>query len=219
MPPFATPSDLPGIVRVFPLEGAVLFPRAVLPLNIFEPRYLAMTRDAMASDQLIGIIQPKAAREAAPPDLFATGGLGRITSFSETGDGRFLIALTGLIRFHLVGELAVTTPYRQVKVDYQPFLADWGEPPALPPTQRVAVEDALRLYLNAQDLSADWDAVRGADDESLIHTLATVCPFDPLERQALLEAPDLPRRAETLTTLMAFAGGLPAGAAGPSRLQ
>ena len=218
MSQIASPADLPDVIRVFPLGGAVLFPRAVLPLNIFEPRYLAMTRDAMATDQLIGILQPRTGGDGIP-ELFATGGLGRITSFSETGDGRFLIALTGLIRFRLVTELSVTTPYRQVQVSYEPFLADWDDPPALAATRRAALEDSLRTYLDAQELSADWDAVRGADDESLVHTLATVCPFDSLERQALLEAPDLARRAETLTTLMAFAGGLPSSASGPSRMQ
>jgi Lon protease-like protein len=203
----ASPDDLPTVVRVFPLSGAILLPRAVLPLNIFEPRYLAMTRDAMATDRLIAIVQPREAEGRDPPPLFEVGSIGRITRFSETGDGRFLIALTGLIRFRVASELAVTTPYRQVTADYSPFRLDWDPPAPLGEGGRARVETALRAYLRAQELSADWEAVANADDESLIHTLAAVCPFDLLERQALLEAPDLAARAETLATLMTFAGG------------
>jgi Lon protease-like protein len=203
----ARPRDLPASIRVFPLSGAVLFPRAVLPLNIFEPRYLAMTRDAMATDRLIGIVQPREVDGRDPPPLFEVGSVGRITRFSETGDGRFLIALTGLVRFRVAAELPVTTPYRQVTPDWTPYLSDWDPPAPLPEGARGRVEAALRAYLQAQDLSADWEAVANADDESLVHTLATVCPFDMLERQALLEAPDLSTRADTLATLMTFAGG------------
>jgi Lon protease-like protein len=215
---FGSPADLPPTLRVFPLEGAVLFPRAVLPLNIFEPRYLAMTRDAMAGDQLIGIIQPRDHGPGLTPGLFGVGGLGRISRFSETGDGRFLIALTGLIRFRVADELAVTTPYRQVRADYGPYLADWDPAPPIGAQAREGLEAALRTYLATQELSADWDAIRGADDESLVHTLAAVCPFDGLERQALIEAPDLAARTAMLTTLMSFAGGL-APAPGAGRLQ
>ena len=207
METIASPHDLPAVVRVFPLAGAVLFPRAVLPLNIFEPRYLAMTRDAMATDRLIAIVQPRQQEGRDPPPLFEVGSVGRVTRFSETGDGRFLIALTGLIRFRVASELAVTTPYRQVTADWQPYLADWDPPAPLAEGARGRVETALRSYLSAQELSADWDAVAQAGDESLIHTLATVCPFETLERQALLEAPDLAARADTLATLLTFAGG------------
>jgi len=215
---FASPAELPPAIRVFPLAGAVLFPRAVMPLNIFEPRYLAMTRDAMAGDRLIGIIQPRGGPQGAPPGLFDVGGLGRITRFAETGDGRFLIALTGILRFRVTRELPVVTPYRQVEVDYAPYLGDWDPPPALGDEPRAALEAALRAWLDQQDMSADWEAVRGADDESLVHTLAAVCPFESLERQALIEAPDLGARADMLTTLLRFAGD-PAPARGPGRLQ
>ncbi|WP_448585252.1 LON peptidase substrate-binding domain-containing protein [Thermaurantiacus sp.] len=218
--PFATPADLPATIRVFPLAGAVLLPRQVLPLNIFEPRYVAMTRDAMMGDRLIGIIQPRDDGRGGPPALFETGGLGRITQFSETGDGRFLIALSGLIRFRIVRELAVETPYRQVIADYRAFTADWAEPAPLEPDLRAELERSLRRYLDAQGLSADWEAVRAADDESLVHALTAVCPFDGLERQALLEAPDLPTRAATLSALLSFGGDLPQRAApGSGRLQ
>jgi hypothetical protein len=217
--PFASPADLPARIRVFPLGGAILLPRQVLPLNIFEPRYLAMTRDAMAGDRLIGIVQPKEDGRGGTPDLFQVGGLGRITRFSETGDGRFLIALSGLIRFRVTDELAVETPYRQVMADYAPFLSDWNEPEPLAAAARVELEEALRRYLDAQELSADWEAVKGADDESLVHTLAAVCPFDGLERQAMLEAIDLPTRAATLSALLSFGGDLKGTVEGPGRLQ
>jgi Lon protease-like protein len=207
----AAPADLPATIRIFPLEGVVLPPRGVLPLNIFEPRYLALVKDAMATDRLIGMIQPRGDREVERPALYQVGGLGRITQFSDTGDGRFLIALTGVIRFRIVDELPVTTPYRQVRVDYSEFTEDWGAPPALSAAERQALEAGMQSYLEAQGLSADWDAVRAADDESLVNTLALVCPFASGERQALLEAASLAHRADTLTTLMALAvpGGAP----------
>ena len=204
---YRKPSDLPVAIPVFPLGGALLFPRAVLPLNIFEPRYLAMIRDAMAGPRLVGIIQPRDP-DATDPPLYDIGGLGRITQFAETGDGRFLIALTGLQRFRIRRERRDATPYRQVDADYGLFAADWREPAPLPPALRADLENSLRVYLDAQDLSADWDAVGSADDESLVHTLASVCPFDAVEKQALLEAEDLLLRTSTLSALMAFAPGL-----------
>ena len=204
--PPASPADLPATVRLFPLGGAILLPRAVLPLNIFEPRYLAMVRDAMASDQMIAMIQPRDT-DADSPDLYAIGTTGRITQYSETGDGRFLISLTGLARFRLKAELPATTPYRQAKVDYAAHEADWAPADPLAAATRAHLESTLKSYLETQGLSADWDAVKSADDESLINTLATVCPFSNAERQALLEASGLPSRASTLTTLMQFASG------------
>ncbi len=175
MTPPSSADDLPAVLPVFPLEGSVLLPRMVLPLNIFEPRYLAMVRDAMAGERLIGIIQPRGDDE--PPPLFDVGGVGRITQFSETGDGRCLIALGGLTRFRVVQELPATTPYRQVRADYAAFAVDWGTPPPLDATSRANLEGTLRTFLDAQGLSADWEAVAGADDENLVNTLAAVCPF------------------------------------------
>ncbi len=200
-------ADLPARVRLFPLEGALLLPRAAMPLNIFEPRYLAMVTDAMASDQMIAMIQPRAEPQAARPPLYRVGTIGRITQYGETGDGRFLITLTGLARFRLVRELAATTPYRQAEADYAPYQSDWSPAAPLAATARADVESTLRHFLDTQDLSADWDAVRTADDESLVNTLCAVCPFTPAERQALLEAPTLAERTSTLTTLMRFARG------------
>ena len=206
-------SPLPVAVPVFPLAGAILLPRGTLPLNIFEPRYLAMVRDAMAAtgaaNRVIGIIQPRSMGE--PPPLFDVGCIGRIGDYRETDDGRILIALTGITRFRVAAELDRTTLYRQVMADYHDFSEDREEPDPLTAAARASLEDVLRVYLDAQGLSADWDAVRAADDDSLVTTLSGVCPFDPAEKQALLEAEDLPERAATLTALMAFAHGLGGG--------
>lgn len=205
--PTASLADLPVRVRLFPLTGAILLPRAVMPLNIFEPRYLEMVRDAMATDQMIALVQPR--DEGEPPALYDIGSVGRITQYSETGDGRYLIALTGMARFRLVNELPATTSYRQAEVAYEPFAADWSPADPLAAAARADLESTLRSYLEAQGLSADWDAVKSADDESLVNTLSVVCPFTSAERQALLQALTLPERASTLATLMAFAQGSP----------
>ncbi len=204
---------LPAAIPVFPLSGALLLPNGVLPLNIFEPRYLAMVRDAMAAsgaaNRVIGMIQPRG--DGEPPPLFEIGCLGRISDFRETDDGRILIALAGITRFRIQAELDRTTPYRQVMVDYHGFGGDRSDPEPLAAAARAALEEVLRTYLDGQGLSADWEAVKAADDEALVTTLATVCPFDPAEKQALLEAENLPDRAATLTALMTFAQGSPGG--------
>jgi len=218
----STDSPLPTAIPVFPLTGALLLPRGTLPLNIFEPRYLAMVRDAMAAtgaaNRMIGIIQPRAAgaRAGDPPALFDVGCVGRIGDYRETDDGRILIALTGVTRFRVTAELDRTTLYRQVMADYHDFDQDREEPEPLTAAARAGLEDVLLAYLDAQGLSADWEAVRAADDEALVTTLSGVCPFDPAEKQALLEAEDLPERAATLTALMAFAQGLGTGKSGGS---
>jgi len=213
-----TTLPLPSAVPVFPLTGALLLPRGVLPLNIFEPRYLAMIRDALAATgaahRIIGMIQPRRRNDPAP--LFEIGCLGRITDFQETEDGRILLTLTGLSRFRVQAELDRNTPYRQVIADYLGFQDDRDTPPALAPAARAGLEDVLKTYLDTQGLSADWDAVQSADDESLVTTLSSVCPFDPPEKQALLEAEDLAARAATLTALMTFAiGPNPSSSDGP----
>jgi uncharacterized protein len=211
-------TPLPTAIPVFPLTGALLLPRGTLPLNIFEPRYLAMVRDAMAAtgaaNRMIGIIQPRSQGE--PPPLFDVGCVGRIGDYRETDDGRILIALTGVTRFRVAAELDRTTLYRQVMADYHDFAEDRDDPEPLTATARAGLEDVLRAYLDAQGLSADWEAVHAADDEALVTTLSGVCPFDPAEKQALLEAEDLPERAATLTALMAFAQGLGTGKSGGS---
>lgn len=201
----ASIADLPANLRIFPLGGVILPPRGVLPLNIFEPRYLAMVRDAMASDHLVGMIQPRGGHDADHPPLYEVGGVGRITQFAETGDGRYLIALTGITRFRIQQELSVTTPYRQVSADYACFASDWAPATPLAAAERADLESTLQNYLEKMGLGADWEAVKGADDESLINTLSLVCPFGPTERQALLEAMTLPERAQTLVALMTLA--------------
>jgi Lon protease-like protein len=220
---------LPTAVPVFPLSGALLLPRGLLPLNIFEPRYLAMVRDAMAAtgaaNRIIGMIQPRGpgaggdpfSNNAEPPPLFDVGCLGKISDYRETEDGRILIALTGVSRFRVQAELDRTTPYRQVMADYHGFRSDRSDPPPLAASARAALEEVLRAYLDAEGLSADWEAVKQADDEALVTTLASVCPFDPAEKQALLEAQSLAERAQTLTALMTFAQGLGGGSSGPDR--
>lgn len=218
---------LPAAVPVFPLTGAVLFPRGVLPLNIFEPRYLAMVRDAMAAtgaaNRVIGIIQPRDS-DANPPPLYQVGCLGRISDYRETDDGRILIALVGTSRFRVGAELDRNTLYRQVMTDYHAFADDRDEPEALDAASRAALEDALRPYLDARGLAADWEAVQSADDDSLVTTLASVLPFEPAEKQALLETITLGERAQTLAALMSFASGPNSGfgpsfGAGPGSLQ
>ncbi len=199
------PVELPATVPIFPLGGAVLLPGGALPLNIFEPRYLAMVADAMASDRMIGIVQPR--DESDVPPLYGVGGLGRINEFAETPDGRYLIVLSGVIRFRVAGEIVADTPYRQIEPDYDAYLADLEEARAIEADARAGVEAALKVYLDANGLSADWDAVARADDDALVRTLAAVCPFEPVEKQALLEAADLPARAEMLVALMRFAPG------------
>ena len=205
MQPPASPADLPASVRLFPLPGVLLLPRAVLPLNIFEPRYLQMVRDAMAGDRMIAMIQPRNDRE--PWELFGVGCVGRITQYSEKGDGRYLIALTGICRFRLGRELPPGMPYRQAEADFAPFVADWNPADPLAAAQRADLESSLRHYLDLNDMSADWDSVSAADDESLVNTLAAICPFAPAERQAILEAPSLADRASTLSALMRLSEG------------
>lgn len=216
MHPPASLADLPRRVRLFPLGGAILLPRASMPLNIFEPRYLSMVRDAMADDRMIAIIQPRADEPADRPPLFDVGAIGRITQYAETGDGRYLIALQGLARFRLAHELDTTTAYRQAEVDYAAYTADWSPAEPLAAAARADLETRLKAYLEAQGLSADWDAVQNADDESLVNTLSVVCPFQPAERQALLESVTLPDRARTLVMLMQFAPTPQAAAADPT---
>lgn len=201
-----TPADLPAMVRLFVLPGALLLPRAVLPLNIFEPRYLQMVRDAMAGDRLIAMIQPR--NLAEPWHLFDVGCVGRITQYTETGDGRYVIALTGVARFRLAADVAADAPYRQAQADFTAYAADLAEAPPLAAATRADLEHSLRQYLEVNDLSADWEAVSAADDESLVNTLASVCPFTPAERQAVLEAPDLGARTDTLVALMRLSEGM-----------
>jgi Lon protease-like protein len=203
---YRRPEDLPQRIAVFPLSGALLLPRADLPLNIFEPRYLAMVDDAMAGNRLIGMIQPVMASEAEDvPGLMKVGCVGRITSYAETADNRMMITLTGVTRFQLVEELDADTPYRQVIANYHPFAADLVLDAGAAEVNRPALLKAFRDYLSANNMSADWNEVDTAPTEILVNTLSLLAPYPPEEKQALLEAPDLKTRADVLVALTEMA--------------
>jgi hypothetical protein len=206
--PFDPPFErLPGSIAIFPLSGAVLLPRGRLPLNIFEPRYLAMTRDALAGEhRLIGMIQPLEPETADPADhpaIYKTGCAGRIISFNETDDGRFQIVLAGLARFDVGEEIATTAGYRRVAADWSRYRRDLDDDAGAIDRPRLLAR--LRDYFKVSGLKADWSAVEGAPDERLVTTLTMVCPFRPSEKQALLESPDLASRAAVMTTLIEMA--------------
>ena len=194
-------SDLPETLAVFPLPGALLFPRWPLPLNIFEPRYLNMVDDAMQGDRLIGMVQSTGGPKTAP-HIAGTGCAGQITSWTETDDGRYLITLTGLARFRVTEELDVSTPYRQVTPDWLPYADDLTEPDAACLPDRARLVSALDDYTTVNAMKADWNAVQEAPLETLINALCAGCPFSVMEKQALVEAPTLKDRAETLITLL-----------------
>lgn len=187
-------------LSIFPLGGALLFPRMQLPLHIFEPRYRALVSDAMARDRRIGMIQPKAAGE--PPPLFDIGCVGRIAHVEALDDGRYNIVLEGLAKFRLISELSVTTPFRQVEAELQEDVP--AEPLAL--AQRASLEEESRRFAEAQGYAVDWNAVSRLDDESLVNGIAQIAPFDAAAKQALLEATSLEERAELIVQLMQFFG-------------
>ena len=196
------PADLPEFIPVFPLPGALLLPRGQMPLNIFEPRYLAMVDDAMRDGhRLIGMIQPDPTHPGGSeqkPTLFKIGCVGRITQLAESGDGRYLIQLTGIARFRLAEELAVATPYRQCRVSFVPFADDFTARLGEDAVDRKAVLDALAAFLKANNLKTDWEGIDNAPNEALVNALAMMSPYGPAEKQALLEATDLKTRAEIL---------------------
>jgi len=207
-----TPADLPGTIPLFPLPGALLLPRTRLPLHIFEPRYLAMLDDALkSSHRLIGMVQPRETRGDGPPVLHAIGCAGRVTAFSETEDGRYMISLTGVSRFRIREEVTGFAPYRRAEVSWAGFERDLGRSECDPDFERDALFDLLGRYFRSRGLSTDWDSLRQAEDELLINTLAMLCPFEPEEKQALLEAPRLSTRRETLVMLIEFALHEPQG--------
>ena len=194
--------QLPEIVPIFPLTGVLLLPRGKLPLNIFEPRYLAMTEDALSGNRMIGIIQPSdpLSRASVPP-VYPIGCAGRITSFSETDDGRCLITLTGVCRFETARELPIVRGYRRVDVSWERFAADLEEPgPAL--FDRARLVEGLRTYFKIQGISANWDAIESTPDERLVTSLAMICPFEPSEKQALLECGSLSERASMMIAII-----------------
>ena len=203
-------------VPIFPLAGALLFPRAQLPLHIFEPRYRTMVRDALGSDRLIAMVQPRDAKE--PPGLFEIGCIGEIVGSEELEDGRFNIVIEGVSRFRIAREAKVETPYRQVEIDRAGFDDD-AEPEPLASIQRAELERESRRYADALGYAVDWEAVGRLDDEMLVNGIAQIAPLDVSSKQALLEAHDLAARADLLVQFMQFQRMAPGGADGPETLQ
>lgn len=206
MPSVPIPSlaDLPKTIPVFPLTGALLLPRGRLPLNIFEPRYLAMVDTALRTTRVIGMIQPVNEDERRPK-LYPVGCLGRLTSWSDTGDGRFFITLSGVIRFRVVAELKTETPYRQVEPDYTGFAGDLNDTDDDNYVDRKRLGAGLKSYMEQKHIEADLSLIDRAPAETLVNSLAMICPFAPAEKQALLEAGTLSERAQLLTTLIEMA--------------
>jgi hypothetical protein len=200
---------LPRRFPVFPLPGAILLPGGNLPLNIFEPRYLQMIRDAMRTDRVIGMVQPNGGGAPGQPQLYPIGCVGRITSFKETDDHRYLITLTGVCRYDIVEELTVGTPYRQVVATFERWQRDL-EPAPPSDAVRPRLISALRGYFEIHDISVDWSQIEAAPLVGLLTSLAMICPFEPNEKQALLEARDPDQLARTLICLLQM-GTLPAG--------
>ena len=198
------PDDLPGVIAVFPLPGALLLPRGQMPLNIFEQRYLIMIDDALRGTRLIGMIQPDPAHpgpDKNKPQLFSVGCVGRITQLAESGDGRYLIQLTGIARFRVAEELPVDTPYRQCRVAYRPFANDFVARKGEDEVDRKTLLRTLADFLKANNLKADWDGIENAPNEALVNALAMMSLYGAAEKQALLEAPDLKTRAEILVAV------------------
>ncbi|WP_326523224.1 LON peptidase substrate-binding domain-containing protein [Sphingomonas sp.] len=189
---------VPNRLSIFPLPGAILFPRMHLPLHIFEPRYRALVTDALARDRRIGMIQPRAAGDAPP--LFDIGCVGKITDVEALDDGRFNIVLEGLARFRVVRELDVTTLFRQVEAELLPA----GEAEVLSLGERASLEAESRRFADAQGYAVDWEGVNRLDDETLVNGIAQIAPFDPASKQALIEAHTLSERVELIVQLMAF---------------
>lgn len=208
---YNTLDDLPGTIDVFPISGVLLLPRGQLPLNVFEPRYLALVDAALGGTRLIGMIQPTQSEDKVlKPALAAIGCAGRLTSYRESEDGRYLITLTGVCRFRLVEELSTDTPYRRVKADFSPYLSDLTAADEIDfPRDRLLA--ALKDYLSRRDLKADWKSVLSAPPETLVNALAMLCPFEPAEKQALLEAPGWAELVDTLIALLEMANAGPPG--------
>ena len=205
------PADLPGRISVFPLSGALLLPAGQMPLNIFESRYLAMVDHALATDRIIGMVQPRfnQSDRSAIPQLADIGCAGRIVQFAETGDGRYLITLAGICRFRILAEVDVSTPFRQCNVSADAYADDFNPKKGEDAVDRGSLLQVFRQYLVANDLEADWESVNEASNASLVTALAMMAPAGPAEKQALLEACDHKSRAELLIAIteIALAGG------------
>ena len=210
--------ELPSEFAVFPLPGALLLPRGKLPLRIFEPRYVAMTEDALGQGRMFGMIQPdpNAQESDRGPGVYRVGCLGRLSSFSETDEGHYLITLTGLARFSVVEELEMRRGYRRVRADFSAYQADLDLTPQPIGVERKALIAALRSFFSSRGFNANWDIIEKLDDDMLVITLATVCPFEPAERQALLEASSQVERSSTLLALLQMAALAPDAPGGRS---
>jgi len=197
--------DMPDVIPVFPLPGALLLPRSKLPLHIFEPRYLSMIEDCMKTrSRFIGMVQPYAAR-GGDMVLHSIGCAGRLTQISETDDGRYMVTLTGMSRFRVKEEVEGFPAYRRCHVTWEGFESDLGDIEQDPNFDRPKFLVNLKKYFEGQQLSTDWETMKEAEDELLINSLSMMCPFEPEDKQALLEAPSLSTRRETLATLIEFA--------------
>jgi len=210
---------LPSLIPIFPLNGVLLLPGAKLPLNIFEPRYLNMVLDCLGQGRTLGMVQPtEPERQGAPPPKpFDVGCLGRIVSFSETGDGRFLITLEGVCRFKLGIEVEAVGGYRRICPDYRLYRQDLEEDPETLDLDRRRLMTALRPYFQIHGMEVNWKGIEAAPDGALVTTLASICPFEPREKQALLEAPALADRASVLLSLLEMAVLESRSASGQSR--
>jgi Lon protease-like protein len=203
---YRTAADIPATIPVFPLAAALLLPGGRMPLNIFEPRYLQMIDAAVAGPRIVGMVQPALDGELRPdgePKLCEVGCAGRIASFAETGDGRYLLSLQGICRFRIAAEPHVKTPFRQCRI--LPFLGDLDEEKGADEINRPALLKVFRAYLEANGLDADWESVSRAENATLVNALSMMSPYGAAEKQALLEAPDLKTRAETLIAITEMA--------------
>ena len=200
---YERPSEMPTVIPVFPLAGALLLPRRPLPLSIFEPRYLAMIDDALNGERLIGMIQPSDGEEASDvsPELCAVGCAGRITQFAETGDGRCFITLTGVARFRMIEDMPVAALYRQARVDFSQFSSDFREGHGESAVDRPGLLTALRKFAEVNKFKVDWDDIKNASNEALVNGLSMLSPYGAREKQALLEASDLKARADMLVAI------------------
>jgi uncharacterized protein len=197
---YSGPRDMPGVIPVFPLGGALLLPRGHMPLNIFEPRYMAMIDYAIAGDRLIGMVQPNSDRGDLG-GLYSVGCAGRITQLAETGDGRYVITLTGVARFRLQPEVVGSMPFLQYSVDWSPFADDYVPKKGEDAVDRKGVIEALRKFSEQNDVAVDWDSVKGAPNEALVNALSMMSPYGVAEKQALLEAKDLRSRGDMLIAI------------------
>jgi Lon protease-like protein len=201
--PYLSPDDLPKVFPVFPLTGALLLPRGELPLNIFEPRYLAMVDDAIRGDRIIGMIQPDPDKPGSvtTPSLYGIGCAGRITQLAESGDGRYFMTLTGIARFRIEEEVPAVTMYRQCRVDFSSFLDDYQPHVGEEQVDRDSVLRTLKEFAETNRLKINWDSIADAPNEALVNALCMMSPFGPKEKQALLEATDLKGRADVLVAI------------------